>query len=314
MHRALHVAGTIWGQYSYLFAFALVFAIGCATSEVFATAGNLRNIPHQSAAVGIVALGMALVILTGGIDLSVGSVLAVSGVLALIVLNRTGQPALAVLAALATGATIGLVNGLLIARARIAPFIVTLGGFGAFRALARHLGATIPTEPTPTAESARAAFLAIDGGTLFGMPIPVVIFVTVAGIIFFARMTPIRSMSSARACVSSCFGACVHATCSRSATRSTWATVGSRRNSSILWRCEQAAITTPSTVFASTALRIDRTPSGAQRHGLDSKWTAPLLFASFSRPPASRLEPISHPVQRKTPTRSIRRSSARRRP
>ncbi len=95
-----------------------------AAFESFATGDNLRNIAVQSSFLAVVALGMTFVILTGGIDLSVGSVFALGGVLAAWASQHGALAAL--LVPLTVCALIGLANGLLIARAGMAPFIVTL--------------------------------------------------------------------------------------------------------------------------------------------------------------------------------------------
>lgn len=100
---------------------------------------NARFVLSQTVIVAVGALGMTLVIVGGGIDLSVGSVVAFSGVAAALALERGSHPAWAVLAALAAGAGCGAVNGGLIARARINPFIVTLGMMGIARGAAKWL-------------------------------------------------------------------------------------------------------------------------------------------------------------------------------
>ncbi len=101
----------------------------------FHTADNIRLLMKQSAELAVIATGMTLVIATGGIDVSVGSVVGLSGmVLALVATRTNGNLPLACLAALATGAACGLLNGLLIARAKLPPIIVTLATFAAARA------------------------------------------------------------------------------------------------------------------------------------------------------------------------------------
>ncbi len=103
-------------------------------SPYFLTPGNLKNLLDQSAVVGIVTVGQTLVILTGGIDLSVGAVMALSGVVLGTVTLTAGLPA-GLVAALATGTMVGLVNGMLVGKARLAPFIVTLGTMAICRSL-----------------------------------------------------------------------------------------------------------------------------------------------------------------------------------
>ncbi|HEY3997613.1 MAG TPA: substrate-binding domain-containing protein, partial [Candidatus Xenobia bacterium] len=107
-----------------------------ALSPAFLTGSNLLNVLLQSSLNGVLAVGMTLVILTGGIDLSVGSVLAASGVVVGLILQAGASPVVAVLGGLAAGIGCGLANGLLITRADLPPFIVTLGMMSAARGLA----------------------------------------------------------------------------------------------------------------------------------------------------------------------------------
>jgi ribose transport system permease protein len=101
----------------------LVLAIG---TDTFFTAENLANVLRQNAVPAVIAAGMTLVILTGGIDLSVGSVVALSGVLCVDALVHGWPLPLAVAAGVAMGVAVGLVNGLVVTRIRVPPFIVTL--------------------------------------------------------------------------------------------------------------------------------------------------------------------------------------------
>ncbi len=115
-------------------------------SLIFLQVGNLTDIVRQVSEIGIIALGMTFVILTAGIDLSVGSMLAISASITAMVLTR-GSPAmsyglhmvLAVAAALAVTGAAGLVNGLVISRFDMQPFIVTLAAMIGLRGLARWL-------------------------------------------------------------------------------------------------------------------------------------------------------------------------------
>jgi len=109
--------------------------------------GNIENILMQSAVFALAGVGMTMVIVTGGIDLAAGSIIALSMVVTAKVLEADGETGLerqpwlwtplAVLAGVAAGATIGAVQGLLITGLRLAPFIVTLGGLQAVRGLAK---------------------------------------------------------------------------------------------------------------------------------------------------------------------------------
>lgn len=134
-------------EFGVLIAFALLFAISFATrGTTFLQFENLRNILSQSAIVGMIAIGMTFVIISAGIDLSVGSLSALCGALCVLALNKVGPsgPTGAILAALAAAVAIGfgagLLNGALIAFGRVAPFVVTLAGLAGYRSLAVVLG------------------------------------------------------------------------------------------------------------------------------------------------------------------------------
>jgi len=105
----------------------------------FATMDNIQLMMLQTAVVGTGALGMTLVIMSGGIDLSVGSVVALSTVVIAILLNQGVPPLAAALGGVAAGATAGLFIGVLITRLRLAPFIATLAMWGALRGVAKGL-------------------------------------------------------------------------------------------------------------------------------------------------------------------------------
>ena len=109
--------------------------------EAFATTRTLETIARQTAIVGTAALGMTMVIVAGGIDLSVGSNVALASVVVALILDGGfGGPLTAVAAAAAAGAFCGLVSGTLITRLRVAPFIVTLGMLLLVRGAAKGLG------------------------------------------------------------------------------------------------------------------------------------------------------------------------------
>lgn len=106
------------------------------TREAFLTAGNFSNLTAQISEIVIIGVGMTLVILIGGIDLSVGAGIALTGVVAAKLQLDHGQPAwIACLAALGVAGVIGLWHGLLVTKGRMPPFVATLGGFLAYRGL-----------------------------------------------------------------------------------------------------------------------------------------------------------------------------------
>ena len=121
---------------------AALLAVCCAASPVFRNPGNLLNIARQSTCAGLVALGMTVVIAGGGIDLSVGSLLAMAGVLSLQAMDAmqgvSPVAAFAVMAAvaLAAGLVGGAVNGALVNYGGMPPFIATLGTYSIFRSVA----------------------------------------------------------------------------------------------------------------------------------------------------------------------------------
>jgi len=116
-----------------------VLVIGLVVSQVsphFATFSNLGNVLQNLCFIGLLALGMTPVIVTGGIDISVGSMMGLSGVVYGVLLEANVPFVPAALAALATGLACGCINGFLIAYLRLSPFVVTLGTLSAFRSLA----------------------------------------------------------------------------------------------------------------------------------------------------------------------------------
>ena len=131
--------------------------------ENFATGFNLSSFTGDTAKYGLVALGMTFVIMTGGIDLSVGSVVALGGVVAIKVSEHGLLPGL--LAGTAAGAAVGAVNGLLITRLRLQPFIVTLATLLAVRGLALTLAGT------RAAVAAPGDFQKLGNWSLLGLPV-----------------------------------------------------------------------------------------------------------------------------------------------
>ena len=144
---------------------------------------NLMNILRQVSIIGLVAVGMTFVILTAGIDLSVGSLVALCGLVAAYVAKGglddrfavgaaadTGNPVgLAVLAAVAVGMTAGLLQGLAITKLRVPPFVVTLGGLTAFRGLALLISGGGPIS------GFEASYVWWGQGRVYGVPVPVIV-------------------------------------------------------------------------------------------------------------------------------------------
>ncbi|MFA5205433.1 MAG: ABC transporter permease [Lentisphaeria bacterium] len=132
-----------------LFGLAFVFGLfALLRPGTFLDWTNIEVMLLQSAVVGTAALGMTLIIIAGGIDLSVGSTIALCTVVIALLLNHQAPPVLAAAGGVAAGAACGWVTGTLVTRLQLAPFIVTLGAWGAYRGLAKGLaGETMVTAP-----------------------------------------------------------------------------------------------------------------------------------------------------------------------
>lgn len=139
----------LWHNHSYIFVFLLILAVYVLTIHLNGrsfSAGHLSSIlsSQNTVIVGTMAIGMALVIITGQIDLSVGSALVLCSGITIVVFNATGSILLTILAALGSGLVLGTINGVLVAYARIPPFIVTLGTMLIYRSLALWAVREIP--------------------------------------------------------------------------------------------------------------------------------------------------------------------------
>ena len=153
---------------SFFFAVCIIF-FSMAT-DVFLSIGNLLNILRQAAPILIVAVAMTFVIITAGIDLSVGSQVALINASAAIILSLGVPWPIVVLAMLLLGALVGLAQGWFIAYQGIPAFIVTLAGLSILRGFALYMtqGFSIPINGVP-------GFFALGRGTFLGFPVPAII-------------------------------------------------------------------------------------------------------------------------------------------
>lgn len=156
----------------------LCIGFGITTGNFFSLQ-NLSIVTQQASINVVLAAGMTFVILTGGIDLSVGSVLSAAAVAALLASNIPGFGGLAVPVALVVGAGFGLINGALISLLRLPPFIVTLGSLTAVRGIARLMG------HDTTIFNPQLSFAFIGNESLFGIPWLVIIAIAVVAISWF---------------------------------------------------------------------------------------------------------------------------------
>jgi ribose transport system permease protein len=158
-------------------------------SPYFFTLRNIFNVLQGMSTIGIMAIGMTIVLVAGGLDLSVGSVLAVGAVLTARLMTYAGvNPWLAAAAGLGAGLVFGLVNGLLVTRARIVPFIATLGTLSVGRGLA-FLLATGPAGVASNVPMRDAGVGFLGAGYVGPVPMPVILMLTlvVAAALFLAN-------------------------------------------------------------------------------------------------------------------------------
>lgn len=129
-----------WGRLGPVAGLVVVYGLfALLAPESFTTVRNLETIARQTAIVGMAALGMTLIIVMGGIDLSVGSTVALSTVVVAACLQAGGSPWMAMVLGVAAGGLVGAVNGTVITRLRVVPFIVTMGSLLVVRGVAKGL-------------------------------------------------------------------------------------------------------------------------------------------------------------------------------
>ncbi len=200
----------IFSRLGPLLALVVLIILVTVMSPTFVSPANLLNLLRQVSINAVIAFGMTFVILTGGIDLSVGSILALSGAVTASMLTSGFAAPLALTVGLILGAVFGLLNGVLIAYGKAAPFIATLATMTIFR------GATyVFTNGNPiTGAKMNNSFLFqfMGRGYLFGIPFPIIIMIVVYGVLFvllhktaFGRKT--YALGGDRNCRSDCRGA-----------------------------------------------------------------------------------------------------------
>jgi ribose transport system permease protein len=160
----------------------LALCIGLAfAGPDFLTVGNLLNVMRQVSINAVIAFGMTLVILLGGIDLSVGSILAVSSVVIAELLRAGHGAVLATLVGILAGALLGMLNGLIVTKGRVAPFIATLGTMTALRGVA-----LVFSNGSPITGFSSDFFSLVGDGYVAGLvPIPVVWMLVLFAIFWF---------------------------------------------------------------------------------------------------------------------------------
>ena len=170
--KKMNLAAT-WEKVGMPFVLLVLVVFMLIKAPNFGTVSNLFNVARPISISAILAAGMTFVIITTGIDLSVGSTIAVSGCIAVLAAQQGLNPLLAILLGMVIGALIGLINGFLIAYCNLAAFIVTLGTMTFMRGLAYTITGGLPIVDNGL------NFRALGNGYLFHVPIPFIVMIIV---------------------------------------------------------------------------------------------------------------------------------------
>jgi ribose transport system permease protein len=190
-----------------LVAVVLAFSVLTGAPARYLSPFNLRIVLSQTAIVAVGAIGMTMIIVGGGIDLSVGAAIALTGVVAALALDAGWWPLSAVVAAIFIGGVIGVVNGLLITKLRVVPFIATLGMLGIARGVAKWLAneQTVNAPPTWVNELLvtfpRQAWMLVPAGVWVTLALSILVAVVLRRTVFGRRLFALGSNEvAARAC------------------------------------------------------------------------------------------------------------------
>ncbi len=160
-------------RYGSLVMLATLVILMSLTSKEFLSLNNLTNVARQVSIFAIIGTGMTFVIITAGIDLSVGSLLALTGCVAMTIIDKTNGDFIGITAGILVGAICGAVTGITVARFRVPPFIATLAGLTVYRGLS-----LVITKGLPIVKF-EGSFRFIGQGVIAGIPVPVIIMVIV---------------------------------------------------------------------------------------------------------------------------------------
>ncbi|MDV7766022.1 ABC transporter permease subunit [Peribacillus sp. CSMR9] len=171
----------IWQKFGPLLALILLFIVITVLNPSFMEPNNILNLLRQTSINALIAFGMTFIILTGGIDLSVGSILALSSALMAGMMVSGLDPILAILVGILLGAIMGVINGILVSKGKMAPFIVTLATMTIFRGLT-----LVYTDGKPiTGIGDSEMFQMLGRGYFLGLPVPAVVMVIAFFILWF---------------------------------------------------------------------------------------------------------------------------------
>ena len=195
------------GPFLGLLAVIGVFALLTDTPDQYLSVRNFRIVVAQTVIVALGAIGMTMIIVSGGIDLSVGSVIALTGVVTAIAIRDGVSPLMAVVYSVLAGGVVGVINGLLITRLRVIPFIATLGTLGMARGVAKWIAGqqTVNVPPTWVNELAvtfpQPEWLIVAPGVWLSVALAVLASLVLRYTVFGRRVFAIGSNeAAARAC------------------------------------------------------------------------------------------------------------------
>lgn len=171
----------IWQKFGPLLALILLFIVITVLNPSFMEPNNILNLLRQTSINALIAFGMTFIILTGGIDLSVGSILALSSALMAGMMVSGLDPILAILVGVLLGTLMGVINGILVSKGKMAPFIVTLATMTIFRGLT-----LVYTDGKPiTGIGDSELFQMLGRGYFLGLPVPAVVMIIAFFILWF---------------------------------------------------------------------------------------------------------------------------------
>lgn len=176
-----------YSEYTFVFSFLVLIIIATTINHSFLSWTNLSTLLLQSSIKGIIALGMTLVIISGQIDLSVGSQSALIAGLGVVVLNKTENAIIMLIFCMIFGAFLGTINGLITTKGKIAPFIVTLATMSAYRSIIVQLGQGGPFNINM---KILMSFRKIASGKFLGIPNLALIFILITiGVVILTKYT-----------------------------------------------------------------------------------------------------------------------------
>lgn len=195
------------GPFAGLGLVVLIFALLTGSPEKYLSISNLRIVLSQTMIVALGAIGMTLIIISGGIDLSVGSNIALTSVVTALALSHSWPPSVALLGGIVVGGLVGLVNGLAITSLRVVPFIATLGMLGIARGAAKWAAGeqTVNVPPTWVNELAvtfpKQRWLIVAPGVWIALLLAILVAVLLQNTIFGRHVFALGSNeAAARAC------------------------------------------------------------------------------------------------------------------